>query len=364
MSVLQNSIMLEYRIDRLREIMHREDVDAVIFFNPVNLLYFCGFTGTDGVLLVTREQSYFLTDSRYVAQAEAQVSAGFKRQYSQKVEGVIEALTECAVKRVGFEADFVTVSFHQKLLNQASSFDLVALDTPLGLFRQVKDDAEIRCLEKAAQLNKQAFDAVVPLIKPGVTEREIALELECFLRRAGGEEKAFDLIVASGDRGALPHGVASDKKIESGDLVTIDFGTRYQRYHSDETVTVAVGEVSDELRTIYDIVLQAHDLALAALTPSVKASEIDAVARQYIEEKGYGKYFGHGLGHGVGLEIHEAPTVSPRSEAFLTTGMVFTIEPGIYIPGVGGVRIEDTVVMTVDGYRCLTQIPKSYRQVA
>ena len=151
-----------------------------------------------------------------------------------------------------------------------------------------------------------------------------------------GEEKAFDLIVASGDRGALPHGVASDKKIESGDLVTIDFGTRYQRYHSDETVTVAVGEVSDELRTIYDVVLQAHDLALAALTPSVKASEIDAVARHYIEEKGYGKYFGHGLGHGVGLEIHEAPTVSPRSEAFLTTGMVFTIEPGIYIPGVGG----------------------------
>ena len=356
--------MLEYRIDRLRELMHREDVDAIVFFNPLNLRYFCGFTGTDGVLLVTREQSYFLTDSRYTAQAEAQVSAGYRRQYSQKVEGVIEALAECAVTRVGFEADFVTVSFHHKLLKQASEFELIPLDTPLGEFRQVKDDAEIRCLEKAAQLNKQAFDAVLPLIKPGITEQEIALELECFLRRAGGEEKAFDLIVASGDRGALPHGVASDKKIVAGDLVTIDFGTRYDGYHSDETVTVAVGDVSEELRTIYDIVLQAHDQALAALSPSVRASEIDAVARQYIEKRGYGKFFGHGLGHGVGLEIHEAPTLSPRSEAFLTAGMVFTIEPGIYVPGVGGVRIEDTVLMTVDGYRCLTQIPKKYRQVA
>jgi Xaa-Pro aminopeptidase len=356
--------MLEYRIDRLRAIMHREELNAVVFFNPVNIRYFCGFTGTDGVLLVTRDKTVFLTDSRYTAQAEAQVVANVKKQYTLKVDGLVDELVACAVSRVGIEADFVTVALHQKLLDKHSSFSLVALDDPLREVRQVKDDAEISCLEKAAQLNKQAFESVLPMIKPGVSEQQIALELECFLRRAGGEDKAFELIVASGQRGALPHGVASDKKIATGELVTIDFGTRFCGYHSDETVTVAVGDVSTELRNIYDVVLEAHDRALAALSPSGKAREIDAVARQYIEQMGYGEYFGHGLGHGVGLEIHEAPTISPRSEAFLTAGMVFTIEPGIYIPGVGGVRIEDTVVMTVDGYRCLTQIPKTFRQVA
>jgi len=180
----------------------------------------------------------------------------------------------------------------------------------------------------------------------------------------GGEDKAFDIIVASGVRGALPHGIASDKKIECGELVTIDFGTRCNGYYSDETVTFGVGDVSDQLRTIFDVVLRAHDLALDSLEIAVAAKEVDRVARDYIHQQGFGEYFGHGLGHGVGLEVHESPTLSPRSEAQLGAGMVFTIEPGIYIPDVGGVRIEDTVLLSMDGYRCLTQCQKSYQSIA
>ena len=351
------------RINRIREILRREKLDAVLLLSSANIRYCCGFTGTDGALLITGDRVVFLTDSRYTSQAELEVDADEIRQYQTKVTGVVGCIAELGVLRVGFESDFVTVALHQKILSEGSSYSFVALGEQLNAVRQVKDDAEIASLEYAAQLNAEAFEAVLPLIVPGVTEQQVSFELECALRRLGGEDKAFDLIVASGERGALPHGVATDKQIQAGELVTIDFGTRYQGYHSDETVTVAVGEVSATLREIYDVVLEAHDLALDALMPSVKASEIDAIARQHIEQKGYGAYFGHGLGHGVGLEIHEMPTLSPRSEAFLTAGMVFTIEPGIYIPAVGGVRIEDTVVMTVDGYRRLTKIPKTFRQL-
>jgi Xaa-Pro aminopeptidase len=192
-------------------------------------------------------------------------------------------------------------------------------------------------------------------------EREVALELEFAMKRLGGEEKAFDFIVASGARGAMPHGIASAKSIEAGDLVTLDFGTRYNGYHSDETVTVAVGEVKPELRKIFDTVLEAHDRAMAEIRPGVSLRDIDGTARHYIDSQGYGSYFGHGLGHGVGLEVHEYPTVSPRSEAVAEEGMVFTVEPGIYIPELGGVRIEDMVQVTADGCRQLTRIKKDFR---
>jgi Xaa-Pro aminopeptidase len=201
-----------------------------------------------------------------------------------------------------------------------------------------------------------------PLLVPGVSERELALALEFALKRSGAEEKAFDFIVASGERGALPHGIASEKKIGRGELVTIDFGSRVNGYHSDETVTVAVGEIDDKAREIFDTVLAAHDQALAAVRPGISIVALDAVARGHIARRGYGEFFGHGLGHGVGLEIHEYPSLSPNSEGFIEEGMVITIEPGIYVPGLGGVRIEDTVVVTSDGYRCLTRIPKQFQQ--
>jgi len=192
----------------------------------------------------------------------------------------------------------------------------------------------------------------------------IALELEFALKKLGGETNAFDFIVASGARGALPHGVAGDKKIRAGELVTIDFGTRYKGYHSDETVTLAVGEVDGKLRQIFDIVLEAHDCAIAAVKPGMRACDLDAVARNDIAGKGYGDYFGHGLGHGVGLNVHEFPPLTSKNETCLRAGMVVTIEPGIYLPGVGGVRIEDTIVITETGCECLTSIPKQFLQLS
>jgi Xaa-Pro aminopeptidase len=229
--------------------------------------------------------------------------------------------------------------------------------------RSTKEPAELAHLKHAATLNRQAFDAVVPLIRPGITERDIALELEFTLKRKGGEVAAFDFIVASGVRGALPHGVASDKVLCAGELVTIDFGTRYQGYYSDETVTVAIGEVGGKLRQIFDIVLEAHDSAIAAARSGMRACDLDAVARDFIASRGYGDYFGHGLGHGVGLEVHEFPPLTAKNQANLAAGMVVTIEPGIYLPGVGGVRIEDTIVITETGCECLTSIPKQFCQL-
>ncbi len=187
--------------------------------------------------------------------------------------------------------------------------------------------------------------------------------MECTLKRLGADEKAFDFIVASGLRGAMPHGVASDKVIQSGELVTIDYGVRKDGYHSDETVTLAVGEISSDLRRIYDIVLAAHDAAIDSLRVGMELKALDAVARRIIAAEGYGDYFGHGLGHGVGLEIHEYPPVSPRSQDRVEAGMVLTIEPGIYVPDLGGVRIEDTLLVTDQGYEILTQLPKSFRQL-
>ncbi len=238
------------------------------------------------------------------------------------------------------------------------------LGEELAGLRNRKDQFEVEALESAARLNAVAFEEVLPQIRPGATEREIALALEFSLKRHGGEEKAFDFIVASGDRGAMPHGVASEKRLAEGELVTIDFGTRVDGYHSDETVTLALGEVAERQREVFDTVLKAHDLAMEAVKPGVPLRDIDAVARQHITEAGYGDYFGHGLGHGVGLDVHEFPVVSPRGTADAQVGSVFTIEPGIYVPGLGGVRIEDMVLVTASGCRSLTRIDKKFRRLA
>jgi Xaa-Pro aminopeptidase len=345
--------------------MAYKDCNAVILFDMVNIRYFCGFTGSSGVLLVTAQQVIFLTDSRYTCQAQQQVFADEVGEYRDKVSGVIDnlrsSLSSFGAHKVGFEARFLNVDFYRSLEPRLPAVTYVPFDDELSVLRQIKDATEIVSLTEAARLNCQALGQIIPIIKPGITELDIVIELEFSLRKLGGEDKAFDFIVASGERGALPHGVATAKKLQDGELVTIDFGTRSNGYYSDETVTLACGAVPESLRKVYDVVLQAHDLALAALAVSMPAKQVDRIARDYIAAQGYGQYFGHGLGHGVGLEVHESPTLSPKSEVLLAAGMVFTIEPGIYIPGLGGVRIEDTVLLTDDGYRCLTQCSKSYR---
>jgi len=354
--------MLKDMTPSLRSVFETAGLDAMVFLDLANLRYLCGFTGTDGALVVTRERTCFLTDSRYTTQARQQVLADGVREYAEKVAGIVALLKECGARRIGFEAETTSFAmvgrFKEKGLPEWQWHPLAKELLPL---RGRKHADEIAAILEATRISAAAFEDILPLLRPGAVEREVALELEFAMKRLGGEEKAFDFIVASGTRGAMPHGIASAKPIETGDLVTLDFGTRFKGYHSDETVTVAVGEVKPELRKIFDTVLEAHDRAISEIRPGVALKDIDATARRYIDRQGYGSYFGHGLGHGVGLEVHEFPTVSPRSETVAEEGMVFTVEPGIYIPDLGGVRIEDMMQVTADGCRPLTRIAKDFR---
>lgn len=337
-------------------------LDGLLFTDLNNVRYLCGFTGTDGVLAVAGGRSCFLSDSRYTTQARQQVQADEIREYSVKLDGLIDFLREAGARRIGFEAETLPFATVEKLREKGGGgCEWVPLTKEIQSLRAIKGADEIAAMDEAARLNAEAFEEILPLIRPGAVERDIALALEIALKRRGADEKAFAFIVASGVRGALPHGIASERAIGAGELVTIDFGVRCRGYHSDETVTVAVGEVSSRLRQIYDTVLKAHDLAMDHVRPGVALKEIDAVARDYIAAQGFGDYFGHGLGHGVGLEIHEYPTVSPRSDTVASEGMVFTIEPGIYVPEFGGVRIEDMIEVTADGCRPLTRLSKALR---
>ncbi|PLX85746.1 MAG: integrase [Desulfuromonas sp.] len=354
--------MLKDKIALAANLLEACGLDAFVFLHPPNLRFLCGFTGSDGALVATRKTDAFLTDSRYTAQAQQQVSADDVRQYTAKADGILEFLRETGAGKVGFESDSLSYASVERFREKSgNTFEWVPVSRELLSLRGVKTSLEVESLVEAARLNAEAFEEVLPFIRPGAVERDIALELEFSLRRRGGEEKAFDFIVASGERGAMPHGVASNRVIRAGELVTVDFGTRFGGYHSDETVTVAVGDVSPRLREIYDVVLEAHDRAIAAVKPGVPLREIDDAARDFIVERGLGDYFGHGTGHGVGLEVHEYPTVSPRSDETAREGMVFTVEPGVYIPELGGVRIEDMVLVTAAGCRRLTRIPKDFR---
>jgi Xaa-Pro aminopeptidase len=260
--------------------------------------------------------------------------------------------------RIGFEASHVTVSAYRRMTEKLPGIEFFELGAILDEIRMCKDASEVELLRSVAQLSSASLATALELIKPGVRETEIAVALEFEMRRRGAEGRAFDFIVASGIRGAMPHGRASDKCIEKGDLVTLDYGALKDGYHSDETVTVACGQPDLRQQEIHNIVKVAHDLALEAVKPGISCRELDEVARSYIRDHGYGDYFGHGLGHGVGLQIHEAPTLSPRGTIVLAEGMVITVEPGIYIPDFGGVRIEDTVVVTNSGCSVLTSADK------
>lgn len=351
--------MVNTRVIRAGEALISQEIDGMVFTHLPNIRYLCGFTGSDGVLVTIGREVFFLTDSRYVTQARQQVQADAIREYRNKWEGVQELLSAKGVVRVGFEAEHLSYAAVEELrAKSAENHQWVPVTRAIKALRAVKDAGEIACMEAAAVLNAECFAEVLSLIRPGVAEREIALALEFAFRKRGAEDKAFDIIVASGVRGALPHGTASDKFLAQGELVTIDFGCRYRGYHSDETVTLALGQVSEQLLEIHAVVLEAQRRAMAAVRPGTPLRAIDQAARDYIAERGFGDYFGHGTGHGLGLEVHEFPSVSPRSDDRAEAGMVMTIEPGIYIPDLGGVRIEDTVLVTAEGCRRLTRIPK------
>jgi Xaa-Pro aminopeptidase len=351
--------MLKNRRFYLNPFFEEFSLNAILFTDLRNIRFLCGFTGSEGALLITPDHAWFLCDSRYTAQAAEEVQGAEVRECGAvRIETIAALAAEQGLDRIGFEAAHTTVSSYRRLAEKLNSIELIELGPRLDEIRIRKDSAETSLLSAVATLSSLSLAAVLSVIKPGVREVEVALALELEMRRRGADGKAFDFIVASGERGAMPHGVASNRIIQSGELVTIDFGALKDGYHSDETVTVACGKPELRAEEIHSIVRAAHDLAISAVRPGISCKDLDEVARGYIREKGYEEFFGHGLGHGIGLEVHEMPTLSPRSTALLDEGMVITIEPGIYIPGFGGVRIEDTVIVTGDGCDVLTSADK------
>ncbi len=337
--------------------MQEENIDAYVVMRPENGRYLSGFTGGEATLYITTEKAFLLTDFRYIEQAGSEAQ-GFEiiKAGSDHFEFLAEIGQQA--ERVGFEGDFITYVDYEKLKNALAQAELLSLPELVGNLRSVKDQTELELLRKAATIADDAFANILKVIEIGQTEEEIGINLDYTLRRAGASGGSFDFIVASGVRSALPHGTASAKKIQFGEFLTMDFGAVYQGYCSDITRTVFLGEPENKHRTVYEVVLAAQRAGIAAVAPGRAGKEVDAAARKIIEEAGYGDYFGHGLGHSVGLAVHEGPNLNMREERKLEPGMVMTVEPGIYIPGWGGVRIEDMVLVTDNGCEVLTKAPK------
>ncbi|MGX6994041.1 peptidase M24 family protein [Vagococcus penaei] len=347
------------RVENLRTKMKKNSLEAFIITNPYNLRYLTGFTGTTGMALITLEEAYFITDFRYTEQAATQCEGyTIEKNVGPILDKVSELVDISGVANVAFEETNVT--FKQFVeLETLMEQDLIPISGMIEELREVKDADEIAIIKDACHIADQAFEHILTYIKPGLTEIQVANELDFFMRSKGASGVSFETIVASGLRSAMPHGVASDKIIEQGDFITIDFGCYYNGYVSDMTRTISLGEPrNSQLKDIYQIVLGAQEKVLEVAQAGMTGIELDAVARDYISEHGYGEAFGHSTGHGIGLEIHEGPNVSKVAEKAFVPGNVITNEPGIYLPGIGGVRIEDDMLVTKNGVERLTHSPK------
>ncbi len=346
------------KLKKIRKLLIEKEIDALLISNPFNRRYMTGFTGTAGLVLISSDDAVFITDFRYVEQAEKEID-GFRIVQHTKtiIEEVAEQAKNMGLKTIGFEKDDMTYG-HYELYRKQLEAELKPVSGIVEKLRMVKTEEELTVLKQAAKIADDAFAHICTFIKPGVTELEVSNELEMYMRSQGATSSSFSTIVASGLRGALPHGVATDKVIETGELVTLDFGALYNGYISDITRTVAVGQPSGKLREIYEVTLAAQKLALKEIKPGMTGIEADAIARDYIISKGYGDAFGHSTGHGIGLEVHEGPALSFRSETVLEPNMVVTVEPGIYLAEIGGVRIEDDIIITENGNERITHSPK------
>jgi Xaa-Pro aminopeptidase len=280
------------------------------------------------------------------------------------LEGIVSLLLDLKLKRIGFESTSLVVSSHQSLVKKlANAAELIPLEDEIKNLRGIKDAQELASIRTAIDISSKAFLHINKSLKEGALEREMALEMEFFMRRSGAEAISFDIIFASGKRSALPHGIATNKRIKRGDFILIDFGSKYQGYHSDQTRTLVCGKPSSEQKKVYQVVKEAHDKAIEVIRQGIPIKKVDAAARDHIRENGYGEYFGHGTGHGIGLAVHEEPGINAESSGLVQEGMIFTIEPGIYIPDWGGVRIEDMIRVTPQGAEVLTSLPEELREV-
>ncbi len=343
---------------QLKAIFERTRLDALLFWSLENIRYLCGFTGSDGALIVMPDGKIFLSDSRYEEQAKGELRDTAFRKYRKKIDGIVQTVKSLRVKRLGFEAAALNYESYLSLKEQLPRVALIPLSRELMNLRSRKEPEEIERVRGAIQIASDSFLDAWRQMKPGTREKKVGDFMEIRMKQRGGEGPGFPTIVASGPRGALPHGKAGDKIMAPKETVVIDFGVRSQGYHSDETKTVVLGKPDSRQKKIYDLVRRAQDRAMRAIRPGVPVRRIDAAAREMIDQAGYGKYFEHGTGHGIGLAVHEPPTISPRGLGVAKPGMIFSVEPGIYIPGWGGVRLEDLVLVTDRGYEKLTYLSK------
>ena len=348
------------RADRLLAPLASAGADALLVTNLFNVRYLTGFTGSNAMAVIGPDIRLFATDFRYVEQAAQEVDPSFDRLPASPdlLEAITGALPEKEL-RLGFEEGHVTVREHARLREKLPErVELVGLHGRVEELRAVKTPAEVVAIQAASALADDAFEQFVSQGLVGRTERELALALEYEMRRRGAEHPSFDPIVAAGPHGALPHARPRDVEVPQGQLVVIDWGAQLDGYCSDGTRTVAAGSVSRHGTEIYQLVLEAQLAGLQAVAAGETGRDVDAVARQIIDAAGHGPHFGHGLGHGVGLEVHEEPRLGQRSESVLEAGNVVTVEPGVYLPGELGVRIEDLVVVSDNGCKILTRLPK------
>ncbi len=351
---------MEIKTQKLENILKKLNIDGLFLTDMYNLRYFTGFTGTTGVALVTKEKKYFFSDFRYKKQATEQVTKmGFEFVESRTlIASAGEFVKKLRLKNVGFEDNNVSFALYQTIKENFSS-KLTPVGNELILQRMKKSEKEIEIIKKAIEISDIAFTEVLGIIKEGVSEKEIAAHLEYIQRKLGASDRSFDTIVASGLRSAMPHGVASDKKIQKDEFITMDFGAYYDGYVSDITRTVYYGQnITNRHKEVYNTVLAGQLLGIKTIKAGMYTDEVDKAVRDFFESKNLGEYFGHGLGHGIGLEIHELPYLSKAQHLELEENMIVTVEPGLYFDGFGGVRIEDDVIVTKDGCKVLNKSQK------
>lgn len=354
--------MIEQRIARLRAFLQEHDADGVIIVQPENLRYFSAFTGGEGALVIGLDQAVLWTDSRYTEQAANQSGTWYdiKNHHNALSSSIRSSLNDMEIGVAGYEENFLTHFMYENISDGAlCGF----LPCDLTSLRAVKEPCELKATRKASNIADRAFADLLPYIKPGVTEKELAARLESNMLLLGSEEKSFTTIVASGKRSAMPHGTASPKVVEAGDFVTFDFGAVWEGYHSDITRTIVVGKASQAQKDFYHLILEGQKLGVSLIKAGVSRREVDFAVRNYFARYHVSQYFTHSLGHGTGLEIHEQPVLSPRSTGVLEENMIVTVEPGLYIEGKFGVRIEDSVAVTANGCEILTKTPKDLMEL-
>jgi Xaa-Pro aminopeptidase len=345
------------RLNKVRAAVERADADALLVTNLTNVRYLTGFSGTNGQVLVRGDRSVFFSDRRYEARAADLVQGADIVIYDNKLTDALPATLDDTA-RLGIESSTMTLAEHAELTEALEGVELISTKGVVEDIRRIKEPAEVELIKEAIEIGDEAFEWVLDLLTPGATESEIALNLEVHMRQQGAEEVGFDPIVGSGPLSAHIHHTPSERSFDKGDLVLLDFGATVGGYRSDLTRTVVLGAATDEQRAVYEIVLEAQRRGIAAIRDGAGGKDVDGAARDYITGAGHGNDFGHGLGHGVGLDIHEAPRLGRISEDVLSAGDVVTVEPGIYVRGSGGIRIEDCVLVTAGGAEVLGRAPK------